>query len=140
MRSELRKAKRHGAKLRCRLDHVNRSLHLSEATSRGLKRQFQDVGNANGLRDTIQEVAITKEELATIYKEGKALIIKLDSLEQSDKVDEELESPVADVAASKQSLVDSAKPLVEERCEAIRMHNIRTDDAARLANLLKKKE
>ena len=70
MRSELRKSKRHGAKLRFRLDHVNRSLHLSEATSRGLK-QFQDVGNDNGLRDTIQEVVITKEELATIYKGEK---------------------------------------------------------------------
>ena len=140
MRSELRKAKRHGEKLRCRLDKVNRSLHLSEASSRGLKRVLQNLGDDDGLHDTIQEVASTKEELAMIQKEGKAMILKLESLERSDNVDEESESPAAVAAAAKQSLVDGAKPLVEERCETIRMHKIRTDDAARLANLLKKKE
>lgn len=139
-RSTLRSIKEQRKTLRSHLDSMNIALHLSEASTRGIKRILVEDDGAT-IHDTVKKIITDKEELATIQREGKVLSNKLDNLKQSSSQNSSSSHDLQHSTNSKKcTLVDSSKSLVEERCEAFRTQKIRTDEVTNLASLLKKKK
>jgi hypothetical protein len=135
-RIQLNSTKEKGKLLRSHLDAVNKAVHLAETSSRGIKRMLMDEDHKS-IHDTIHQVLSDKETLAVMQQEGKLLIDKLDNIKHSSSRGAMLDLQQAN-NFKKDSLVDSSKPLVEERCEAFRTQTIRTDEVTNLASLLKR--
>lgn len=136
-RIHLKSAKEKGKLLRSHLDTMNKAVHLTETSSRGIKRMLLDE-ETNGIHETIQRIMSDKEKLAVMQQEGKLLMDKLDSImHHSSTSGSTLDFQLAN-NFKKDSLVDSSKELVEERCEVFRTQKIKTDEVTNLASLLKK--
>ena len=139
-RIQLNSAQEKGKLLRSHLAAMNKAVQLAETSSRGIKRMLMDEGNKS-IHDTIQQVLSDKESLAVMQLEGRLLIDKLDNIKHSSSSNS-CSGGMHDLQQAnnfkKDSLVDSSKQLVEERCQAFRTQTIRTDEVTNLASLLKR--
>jgi hypothetical protein len=138
-RMHLHSAKEKGKLLRAHLEATNKAVHLTETSSRGIKRMLLD-DETNGIQETIQKIMSDKEKLAVMHQEGKLLSDKLDNIIQNSSTSSGTHDFQLANNMKKDSLVDSSKELVEERCEVFRTQKIKTDEVTNLAALLKKRK